>query len=186
MFSVCAAVAPWFASLLFQFVGRRLACSINLLKHRAGKSREKPHEITRTAPILKRPAGERSARARPHAIHHTGNLDAQRCSRHTCFLLLRILCSVSSRRSCFSSRVFRRLQCLRLSRSTRFPFHDSQVYSHAKIVLRGAQERPIGAKSAPRGAKRGPREPQEPPRGSKRPPEIILERDWSHFGPPGT
>ena len=80
------------------------------------KAPGKPHEITRNAPILKTPASARSARARPYAIHHAGNLDAHVALATLALLLLVVLCSGSSRCSCFSSLVFRRLQCLRLSR----------------------------------------------------------------------
>ena len=54
-----------------------------------------------------------------HATHHTRNLDARVALATLALLCLVVLCSGSSRRLCFSPRVFRRLQCLRLSLLTR-------------------------------------------------------------------
>ena len=124
---VFAAVLLRFALLCFRFVGLRLACSINLAGSEPGKHR-KPHDRTRNAPTSNARRARAAREQGRHTIPQTCNLDA-RVALPTLALLPLVmdLRSGSSRCSACSPRLFRRLQGLRLSSLSRFPFHDSQV-----------------------------------------------------------
>ena len=119
--------SPSVCVVMLSFCGVAARMFYKPRRKRAGKAKEQPHERTRNAPSSNARRARAAREQGLHTIPHTCNLDARVALPTLALLPLVVLRSGSSRCSCCSPRVVRRLQGLRLSSLSRFPFHDSQA-----------------------------------------------------------